>query len=151
YDQNFQYGTTTVDMVQAAGFTTAQFGWGVEPEGYPPGGAANGWLSGPGGLTQLACRFGTAELWVRDHLRQPNTPFCHTGNSGGAGGAAYLLSHYGFDSYYTYVEMTSGPPFTRIDHGCVCSLNATHNTICGQGVLSECYQTDGNAFIDPAY
>jgi hypothetical protein len=150
YDQNFNYGTNEIDMVQSAGFTTAQFAW-PSPPSYPTGAPPNGWLSGPGGLTDLACRFGTAELWVRDHLRQPNAPFCHTGNSGGAGGAAYLLAHYGFDSYYTFVEMTSGPPFVRIDHGCVCSLNTSYNTVCGQGSLSECYQSDGQAFIDPAY
>ena len=152
YDQNFMFGTNAVDLVAQAGFTTAQIDFYAFPTGFPSGGTFAGWLTGPGGLHKLACRFGTVEKWVYDNIRQPSQPFCHTGNSGGAGGPAYLLSYYGFDAYFNFLELSSGPPFTRIDHGCICSPEQFQTVTCGGSrSQSECFQSDGTDFIDPAY
>ena len=98
-----------------AGFTTAQLSFYDKPVNYPGGATFAGWMSGPGGLRKLACRFATVSLWVRDHIGQQNAPFCHTGNSAGSGTPLYALAYYGFNSYYNFVELTSGPPFTHID------------------------------------
>jgi hypothetical protein len=151
YDQNFKFGTTAVDMVAQAGFTTAQVAFYATPAGFPPTGTFAGWLTGPGGVRAVSCRFATAEMWVRDHIHQANAPFCHTGNSAGSAAPFYALAYYGFDAYYNFVEMTSGPPFARIDHGCICNPEVFHDTQCGQGSQSECYRIDGTNFVDPAY
>jgi hypothetical protein len=151
YDQNFKFGTTAVDMVAQAGFTTAQISFYGTPVGFPPSGTFAGWLTGPGGVRALSCRFATVEMWVRDHIHQANAPFCHTGNSAGSAAPFYALAYYGFDAYYNFVELSSGPPFTRIDHGCICNPEVFHDTQCGQGSQSECYRIDGTKFVDPAY
>jgi len=94
-------------------------------------------------------------MWVRDHIRQQNAPFCHTGNSAGSGAPFYALAYYGFNSYYNFVELTSGPPFTHIDKGCICNPEQFNQVTCGRSVptpQSECYRTqDATKYIDPAY
>jgi hypothetical protein len=153
YDQTFNFGTTAVDMVAQAGFTTAQLAFYAKPVNYPPNGTFAGWLSGPGGLRALSCRFATVSMWVRDHIRQQNAPFCHTGNSAGSGAPFYALAYYGFNSYYNFVELTSGPPFTHIDKGCICNPDHTNQVSCGGArPESECYgPSDAQKYLDPAY
>jgi HYDIN/CFA65/VesB family protein len=153
YDQNFKFGTNAIDAVAQAGFTTAQLSFYSPPANYPPGGTFAGWLSGPGGLRALSCRFATVSMWVRDHIRQQNAPFCHTGNSAGSGAPFYALAYYGFNSYYNFVELTSGPPFTHIDKGCICVPEQFNQVTCGgTRAQSECYrQNDATQFLDPAY
>lgn len=152
YDTNFAFGTNVVDNVSQAGFTTAQINFAAQPTGFPSGGTQAGWLTGPGGIRALSCRFSTVSKWIYDNLRQPGAPFCHTGNSGGSAAAGYSLAYHGFDAYYNYLELTSGPPFTRIDKGCICQPATFFQTQCGQGALNECYlSADGGSFVDPAY
>jgi hypothetical protein len=152
YDTNFTFGQLAVDLVAKAGFTTAQINFYDEPVGFPNGGTFAGWLTGPGGPRALSCRFATVSMWVRDHIRQANAPFCHTGNSAGSGAPFYALAYYGFDAYYNFVELSSGPPFTRIDKGCICNPEEFFQVTCGGTRLqSECYRVDGTMFVDPAY
>ena len=151
YDVNFVFGTNVINNVTQAGFTTAQINFSPAPTGFPVGGKQAGWLTGPGGIRALSCRFSTVSKWIYDHIRQPGAPFCHTGNSAGSAGPAYALAYHGFDAYYNYLELTSGPPFTRIDKGCICQPQNSYQTQCGQ-LLDECYMNyDGSAYVDPAY
>jgi hypothetical protein len=53
-------------------------------------------------------------------------------------------------SEFNMLEQTSGPPFARIDNGCLCNTPPLQ-TPCGQGALSECYEGDANTYLDPAY
>jgi hypothetical protein len=153
YDQLFKFGTNVIDGVAQAGFTTAQLSFYAKPVNYPPGGTFAGWMSGPGGLRRLSCRFATVSMWVRDHIRQQNAPFCHTGNSAGSGTPLYALAYYGFNSYYNFLELTSGPPFTRIDKGCICSPQQFNTVNCGgTRQQDECYgQNNALQLLDPAY
>lgn len=152
YDEQFVFGTNVVNNVVQAGFTTAQINFGAEPTGFPVGGTQAGWLTGAGGVRALSCRFSTASKWIYDHIRQPGAPFCHTGNSAGSAAPAYSLAYHGFDAYYNYLELTSGPPFTRIDKGCICQPPNSFQTQCGQGLQDECYLNyDGSRYVDPAY
>lgn len=150
YDVHFAFGTQLINSVRDAGFTTVQFNFMFPPTGFPDGGLFAGWLTGPGGPRKLACRWATAAQWVHDNIRAGNTAFCATGNSAGSAAAAYALAHYGMGSVFNMLEETSGPPFTRLDHGCICDQPPVQ-TVCGQGALSECYHSDGNAYVDPAY
>lgn len=157
YDTNFVFGVTAVDMVASAGFRTAQIDFYSKPTGFPGNGVFAGWLTGPGGTRALSCRFSTVSKWIYDNIRQPGTPFCHTGNSGGAAAPAYALAYHGFDAYYKFVELTSGPAFTRIDKGCICDPLNSHDVTCGPDgpepptPQAECYLADGTAFVDPSY
>jgi hypothetical protein len=151
YDQNFTYGTLAVQDVVNGGFTTAQLNFWENPTGFPTGGHFAGWLTGPGGPLALACRWATAAQWVHDNIAN-NTAFCATGNSGGSGAAAYAISHYGMGPVFNFLEETSGPPYARIDKGCTCEADFVMTTPCSNGIqFSECYQMDGNLYIDPAY
>lgn len=147
-------GSEIINDMEAAGYTAVQANFDNKPVGYPPGGVFAGWLSGPGGPRKLVCRWATLEKWINDNLRTPSTPMCHTGNSGGAGVSAYALAHYGLDSIFRFIEETSGPPFVRVDEGCVCNSPPV-DQMCGMGALPTCYggstSIDAVGFLDPSY
>jgi hypothetical protein len=138
YEDQFVYGNVAVNTVVSAGFTAVQTNFNSQV----------GWLDGPGGPLKLSCRWATTAQWVHDNIAA-GTPLCATGNSGGAGVIAYALSRYGEDSIFSYVEPTSGPPFSRIDYGCRCQ-QTTEMSKCA-GTLDTCYGMDANLFLDPAY
>jgi hypothetical protein len=149
YDVHFRFGTKTIQDVLAAGYTTVQFNFQ-----YPPVGGSSapptGWLTGPGGPRALACRWVSLAQWTHDHIRRPNTAFCATGNSAGAAAAAYGLAHYGMGAMFDMLEQTSGPPFSRIDDGCLCNKPPV-KTPCVRQSISACYLREANTFLDPAY
>ncbi|HVO79613.1 MAG TPA: hypothetical protein VMT28_02715 [Terriglobales bacterium] len=138
YENQFVYGNVAVNDVVNAGFTVVQTNFNTPV----------GWLDGPGGPLLLACRWATAAKWIHDNIGSANTAFCATGNSAGAGAIAYALSRYGEDSIFNFVQPTGGPPFSRIDYGCLCNMSEVSNCA---GTLDTCYGTDANLFLDPAY
>ncbi|HUI43125.1 MAG TPA: hypothetical protein VL523_14275 [Terriglobia bacterium] len=144
YDTTFTYGGTAIEDVVGAGYTAVEIAFDH---------STAGWLTGPGGPLNLACRYATANQWIYTNLHQGGTtaPFCPTGNSGGAGAIGYALAEYGMGTIFAMVEATSGPVFSRVDNGCICN-QPVQSTPCSEGLLSWCYGT-GNAqrFIDPAY
>lgn len=143
YEDDFKgNGGLVVQAVTQAGYTAVEFNFSA---------SSQGWLTGPGGPRKLACRFATATKWVYDQIHNDSvtSPFCATGQSGGAGAVAYALAHYGLGSILDMVEETSGPPFGRIDHGCICNQPSSAGP-CGQGLLSECYGT-ASTILDAAY
>jgi hypothetical protein len=145
----FTYGSTAVQNVLNGGFTTVQVSFGAPFNSTTP----NGWLTGPGGVRRLACRYATVAQWVFDNIHNGNTsaPMCATGNSGGSGAIAYAASHYGLDSIFAMIEPTSGPPMSRIDEGCVptaaCQIVQTE---CGTS-QDLCYGASDATIIDTAY
>jgi hypothetical protein len=143
YDQMFTYGETAVNSVLSAGFTTAQINFNGLPAG---------WMTGPGGPRKLACRYATVAQWVYNHIRKSSAePLCATGNSGGSAAIAYSLAHYGRGSIFSMVELTSGPPQSRMDYGCICDQRAAP-TSCGNGALKQCYGVKtAQMAIDQAY
>jgi len=142
YETHFVYGTTAVTDVVNAGFMAVQTAFT---------GGSTGWLTGPAadGPLTLSCRWATVAQWVHDNVRAANTAFCATGNSAGAGAIAYALARYGQDSIFNYVVPTGGPPFSRIDEGCICK-GAMISTSCA-GMIDPCYGLNANMFLDPAY
>src|ERR1700685_3406935 len=111
------YGSYIVNNVVGAGFTVAETQF--------PGASGNGWLEGPAtdGPRSLACTYATLVEWIYTNIHQSNTsaPYCATGESGGAAAISYSLSHYGLASILTLADLDSGPPFGRIDYGCLCT------------------------------
>jgi hypothetical protein len=134
------YGTYIVNNVVESGFTVAETQF--------PGASGNGWLQGPAadGPRSLACLYSTLVQWIYTNIHQSNTaaPYCATGESGGAAAISYSLAHYALGSLFKMVELDSGPPFGRIDYGCLCnglapkSPCATRNRSCyGTGSTAE--------------
>jgi len=149
-------GLTVVQSVLNAGFTTVQVTFGAPFNGNTP----NGWLTGPGGVRRLACRYATVAQWVYQNIHSSNTgaPLCATGNSGGSGAIAYAITDYGLDAIFSMVEETSGPPMSRLDQACLPPSNATcapHQFTCNAGDpvenLSVCYSVDDAGIVDTAY
>src|ERR1700733_7014398 len=105
------------------------------------GATGNGWLEGPAtdGPRSLACLYSTLVEWIYTNIHQSNTsaPYCATGESGGAAAISYSLSHYGMASILTLAELDSGPPFGRIDYGCLCN---------GQSPKSPCGTRNKSCF-----
>lgn len=142
YESDFQGGGASVIRdVLSSGFSTAQISW--------PGN--KGWLLGPGGPRKLSCRFATASKWIYDNLHQgsTNSPFCATGNSGGAGAIAESMAHYGLASILDAAILSGGPVFSRVDKGCF-QESATHLSPCGDR-LSVAYSDANLSTLDGTY
>ena len=149
-------GLAVVQTVLDAGFTTVQVTFGSPFTDTTP----NGWLTGPGGVRRLACRYATAAQWVYQNIHNSSTsaPLCATGNSGGSAAIGYALSDYGLDSIFSMVETTSGPPMSRLDQACspasapICAPQAfTCNSGDPVENLSICYSSEDAAIVDTAY
>jgi hypothetical protein len=97
--------------LRRAGFRTVQIGW-LQP-----------WLAGAAGALEgvgrLACRPATVAQWVHDNLQRGTGAYCATGNSGGAGQISYMPAQYGLAPILDAVVPTGGPPFGRVDLGCI--------------------------------
>ena len=148
-------GLAVVQGVLTAGYTTVQVTFGSPFNEQP-----NGWLTGPGGVRRLACRYATVAQWVYQYIHNSNAsaPLCATGNSGGAGVIAYALTDYGLNSIFSMVEETSGPPMSRLDEACLPASNVAcqqQQFTCNAGdpvqTLSTCYAADEAQIIDTAY
>jgi hypothetical protein len=109
-------GLGVVNGILAAGYTTVQVAFSPlnNPTQFP-----NGWLTGPGGVRRLACRYASVAQWVYTNIQKSTSvPMCATGNSGGAGAIGYAVTTYGESNIFSMVETTSGPPMTRLDWAC---------------------------------
>ncbi len=164
YDLEYTYGDTTVGDVVTDGYTAVQVSFGAP---FDSGASPNGWLTGPGGVRRLACRFATVANWIYNNPTMLNSnttttaPLCGTGNGGGAGAIAYAVSEYGLNGANTLngvnpnlkmIELTNGPVMTALDQGCICSTgaNGPSGAPCNAAPAAMCY-TQGATTIDAAY
>jgi hypothetical protein len=148
YDSIFTFGSTAVQNVLNAGFTTVQLSFGNPFNDNQPG----GWVDGPGGVLETACNWATVNQWIYTNI-QNNTklPYCATGNSGGAGALAYALSQYSSGNVLSMAEVTSGPPTARLDWGCGCKEGKVAVQCGTASTLGTCFgKTDGGIW-DTAY
>ena len=148
YDSVFTYGSTAVQNVINAGYTTVQISFGNPFNDNQP----DGWVDGPGGVLETACNWATVNQWIYTNI-QNNTslPYCATGNSGGAGAIAYALSQYNAGSVLSMAEVTSGPPTARLDWGCGCKEGKVAVQCGTASTLGTCFgKTDGGIW-DTAY
>jgi len=144
-------GLGVVNGILTAGYTTVQDAFSPldNPTEYP-----NGWLTGPGGVRRLACRYATVAQWVYTNIQaSTSVPMCATGNSGGAGAIGYAVTNYGESNIFSMVETTSGPPMTRLDWACS-SQSMTANFTCNSlptQTLPFNFSLSEAEIIDPAY
>jgi len=146
FDAGYTFGAMITSSLQNAGFNVAILEFN-DPN--------LGWLTGPGGARHLACRPATAIAWVRNNVHQSgaSAPFCAAGESGGSSAIAYSLSHYGLGEILSMVEEAAGPPFARIDHGCICDQSPMLGP-CSAKPITTCYfsvDNDVTGFIDTTY
>jgi hypothetical protein len=154
----YTYGSTAVGDILNAGYNTVQISFGAP---FDQGSTPRGWLTGPGGVRRLACRYATAADWVYRHptIINPNVvsntsaPMCATGNSGGSAALVYAAYEYGLDSELAMIEPTSGPVMSRIDQGCSpCSSSAQGQVCAGSNNNPNlCYESADATIIDEAY
>jgi hypothetical protein len=169
YDQDFigdpncsssNCGMMVVQSINAANYRTVQINF-MDPEGVIN--EPDGWLTGPAsdGPRALACRYATVVHAVWSILLQKDVaqPVCATGNSGGGALIAYAITQYNMGNssgpgpMFALAEVTSGPPYGRIDHGCSGSSAPNLSVACPAGdIISENYGLDtAESFVDPAY
>jgi hypothetical protein len=157
YDTQYLHGSTTVGNVLSAGYTTVQISFGAPFDG---GANPSGWLTGPGGVRRLACRFATVANWIFTNPKSLNpnasstAPMCATGNGGGASAIAYSLTEYGLSSDFKMVDLTSGPNMAQVNQGCISSLGGTGGPgPCNQGGpgIPLAYSANEAGVIDAAY
>jgi hypothetical protein len=152
-------GEQVVSYLLNQGYNTVQVSFGA-PFANPS--TPNGWLTGPGGVRRLACRYATIADWV---YRNPSTinsantsaansaPMCATGNSGGSAAIAYAVYEYNLASEFAMIEPTSGPVMTRIDLGCTPCAQSGTGPVCANSsnVATMCYESADASVIDEAY
>ena len=148
YESIFTFGSTAVQNVLNAGFTTVQISWGTPFNNNQP----SGWVEGPGGVLAGACRYATVTQWIYDNIQNDTTvPYCATANSGGSGALAYALSQYPTADILAMAEVTSGPPTGRLDWGCGC-VEPSKPVQCGSSSsLGTCFGVADAPVWDPAY
>ncbi len=149
YESIFTFGSTAVQNVLNAGFTTVQISWGT-----PFNNNQNsGWVQGPGGVLAAACRYATVTQWIYDNIHNDDTtaPYCATANSGGSGALAYALSQYPTADILAMAEVTSGPPTGRLDWGCGCTAGSVAVQCGSSSSLGTCFGVADAPVWDPAY
>lgn len=147
--ENFVNGTVTVQNLVNAGFLTVQISFA-----HPFTTSESGWQTNVNGagVRAASCRYAAVTQWIKSNLASA-VPLCATGSSAGAAQIGEGLAHYSLADVLDFAELTSGPPFTRVDYACIPSLQPNpqveycSNADDGQAVNV----TDATNFIDPAY
>jgi hypothetical protein len=148
YESIFTFGSTAVQNVLNAGFTTVQISWGTPFNSNQP----DGWVKGPGGVLAASCRYATVTQWIYDNVQKNvNLPYCATANSGGAGALAYALSQYPTSNILAMAEVTSGPPAGRLDWGCGCTAGKIAVQCGSSASLGTCFGKADAPVWDPGY
>ena len=155
----YQDGSNVVASLLGRGYNTVQVSFGAP---FDSGSTPRGWLTGPGGVRRLACRYATVADWVYNHpiiINSSNAsasnsaPMCATGNSGGSAAIAYAVYEYGLASEFAMIEPTSGPVMSRVDQGCSPTCASAQGPICSgsSNVATMCYESADAQIIDEAY
>ncbi len=144
YEQ-FKFGSTAVQNVVNANYEAVQLTFGT-PFSDGPGWEHN--VNGEG-VRAAACRYAMVVQWVSQ--KSPGVPLCATGNSAGGQNISEGLAHYSLGNLLTFAEITSGPPFNRVDHACIddvpSAVEYCSKADVGMGVGTQ----NASNFIDPAY
>jgi hypothetical protein len=172
YDLNFQEpgqcngncGLQTITDLNNAGYDTFQTNFSDVFQ-ISTDNEFDGWLTGS--LTStigprvLACRYATMVHWIWATILGGGTvrPVCATGNSAGSAALGYALAQYdlglstGPGPVLKLAELTSGPPLSRMDLGCLGTNAPVKSVSCPPGAMDSENISIGDAgkFIDPSY
>ena len=145
YETFAKYGSLAVSNVVAANYEAVELTWGA------PFSSGPGWehdVNGKG-IRAAACRFAMVAQWVSS--RVVGLPVCATGNSAGGQNISEGLAHYGLGDVLSFAEITSGPPFNRIDHACIDDVPPAVEYCSNSNVGMSVGTANAVNFIDPAY
>jgi hypothetical protein len=170
-------GGALIQRLNTDGFDTVQTNFSDMPADpmNPNTAEPVGWATGPAPVTgprALVCRYATLVHETWKHFYKPaGKHVCATGNSGGASAIAYALTQYGLgragetDLTFSFADLSSGPPHSRVDQGCrinppmdttfVCqqshTLTYVYDPVLAVRDIDEAYdgdcQADGNCFF----
>jgi len=145
YEDGYKYGLITVQDLVKAKFTTVQLTFGL------PFSASPGWQfdANGEGVRAASCRYATVVQWV--YNLKSSIPLCATGSSAGGQQIAEGLAHYGLGNYLKFAEITSGPPFNRVDLACINNAAAAVEYCSGSKVGMGVGDSNAVQFVDPAY
>jgi hypothetical protein len=132
-----QKGYRPVELSYGAPFASTELGWQSD---------ANG-----AGVRAAACRFATVQQWVHDNFLDAGTPLCSSGNSAGGQLIGESLAHYGSSDLLAFAEISSGPPFGRVDYACENTQPVTVSPCSGAKDSLAVQPGTSAKFIDPAY
>jgi len=102
------------------------------------------------GVRAAACRYATVVQWVAQ-TQAFGVPLCATGNSAGGQLIGEGLAHYGLSRYLSFAEITSGPPFNRVDNACLNNVTPAVEYCSNASVRMGVGITNAQAYVDPAY
>jgi len=143
--EKYEYGGVAVQEVVSSGYTAVQLTFGAPFSNGP------GWqhYAGGKGVRAASCRYATVAHWVYE--QGAGRPLCATGNSAGGQNISEGLAHYGLGDYLTFAEITSGPPFNRVDYACIDNVPPATEYCSGSDVGMGVGLGNATDFIDPAY
>jgi hypothetical protein len=143
-----------VSAYTAAGYETVQVVWGTPTNLEPWETAGVGTL--PTSIKVSACRPATLLKFLfqkAEQNRVPRKAMCAQGTSAGSAAVAYSLAEYGAGSYLDYVELTSGPVFSRIDIGCdpnAMPVSVCLGNLCQTGLDNPASWSDSPKYVSGA-
>jgi hypothetical protein len=143
--EDFVFGSVAVQNVVNAGLEAVQLTFGE------PFSNGLGWQHDVGGkgVRSASCRYATVVQWLSN--QKSDVPLCATGNSAGAQNISEGLAHYGLGNYLTFAELTSGPPFNRVDYACINNQPSANSYCSGLRVGMAAGMGDAVDYIDPPY
>jgi hypothetical protein len=135
------YGATAMETLASDGYLGVEYAW-----------PSQGWQDNANGLgvRAAACRYATLVQWVWQAFAA-GAPLCTTGNSAGSFQIGAALAHYGSSAYIRDAELTSGPPFTRVDYACINNQREAISPCSAQKHGLGVVPATSAQFIDPAY
>jgi hypothetical protein len=141
----YAYGAVAVQSLVKARYTAVELTYGM-PFSAGPGWQ---WNAGGAGVRAASCRYATVVEWVNNRI--PSPALCATGNSAGGQLISEGLAHYGLGNYLSFAEITSGPPFGRVDHACINNVPPAVEYCSGSYIGMGVGLTNAVDFVDPAY
>ena len=142
------YGPLVLQKILPKGYRSVELTYG-----FPFNLNEQGWQTNANGagIRAASCRFATVIQWVHDNFLNAGTPLCTSGNSAGAQLEGESMAHYGSSDIVAFAELSSGPPFGRVDYACE-NTQAVATSPCSGARDSLAVQPTTSAkFIDPAY
>jgi hypothetical protein len=142
------FGPVVLKSILNQGYRAVELTYGfpfnLQEEGWQT--AANG-----AGVRAASCRFATVVQYVHDNFLDAGTALCASGNSAGAQLIGESMAHYGSADLLAFAELSSGPPFGRVDYACE-NINPVATSPCSQKKDSLAVQpATAMKYIDPAY
>jgi hypothetical protein len=143
--EEYTYGGVTVLKVVNSGYSAVELTFGK------PFSNGLGWEHDAGGkgVRAASCRYATVVRWV--YKKTAGLALCATGNSAGGQNISEGLAHYDLGNYLTFAEITSGPPFNRVDFACINDVLPAVEFCSGADVGMGVGLDNAINFIDPAY